>query len=74
MAKGSAKRSQKYKSAEAKAVTANSNLLRSGLRAQRSGGDAGIEQNRSRDRAASIKANAVRDSLKAPSTKMKKAK
>lgn len=71
---GAGKRSQKYKAAEAKAVTATSNLLRSGLRAQRSGGDAGIEQTRSRDRAASIKADAVKNSLKAPSTKMKKAK
>lgn len=74
MAMSAGKRQQKYKAAEVKAVKATSTALQSGIRANRAKGDPGLEQNRSRDNAASRKANAVKDSLKAPSTKMKKSK
>jgi hypothetical protein len=70
---GAAKRQQKYKSAEAKAVKATSTALGSQLRANRAKGDPRLEENRSRDNAASREANAVKDSLKAPSTKIKNA-
>ncbi len=72
---GAAKRQQKYKAAETKSVKATSNMLQSRMRASKPGEpDTRLQQNLSRDRAASIKADAVKTSLKAPSTKMKKAK
>ena len=72
---GAAKRQQKYKAAETKAVKATSNVLQSRMRASKPGEpDTRLQQNLSRDRSASIKADAVKNSLKAPSTKMKKAK
>ena len=72
---GAAKRQQKYKAAETKAVKATSNMLQSRMRASKPGEpDTRLQQNLSRDRAASIKADAVKNSLKAPSTKMKKSK
>jgi hypothetical protein len=74
---GKMARQQKYKAAEGAAVTANSKMLQSRLTKQRSvgtGPNPELGERLIKATVASKKANATRDSLKAPSTKMKKAK
>lgn len=74
---GAAKRQQKYKAAEQNAVTANSKMLQSRLSKQRSVGSGNtpeLGERLAKATVASKKADAVKASLKAPSTKMKKVK
>jgi hypothetical protein len=74
---GAAKRQQKYKAAETKAVKATSDMLQSRLSKQRSVGSGNtpeLSERHAKATVASKKADAVKASLKAPSTKMKKVK
>ena len=74
---GAGKRQQKYKAAETKAVKATSDMLQSRLSKQRSVGSGNtpeLEKRFSKNAATSKKADSVKASLKAPSTKMKKSK
>ena len=74
---GAGKRAQKYKAAEEKAVKATSDMLQARLSRQRSvgsGHSSEMTKKASKAVAVSNKADAVKASLKAPSTKMKKSK
>jgi hypothetical protein len=72
---GKMARQQKYKAAEKAAVTANSNMLGSRLTKQRSSGPNPEASERvTKATAVSKKANELKASLKAPSTKAKKVK
>lgn len=74
---GAAKRQQKYKAAETKAVKATSDMLQSRLSRQRSVGSGNtpeLEKKANKAVAVSKKTDSVKASLKAPSTKMKKVK
>lgn len=74
---GAAKRQQKYKAAEKASVSATSDMLQSRLSRQRnvdSDAASGLKAKASKAVAVSKKADSIKASLKAPSTKMKKAK
>jgi hypothetical protein len=74
---GAAKRQQKYKAAETTAVKATSDMLQSRLSRQRSVGSGNtpeLKEKANKAVAVSKKADSVKTSLKAPSTKMKKVK
>lgn len=74
---GAAKRQQKYKAAEKASVSATSDMLQSRLSRQRSVGSGTtpeLKAKASKAVAVSKKADAVKASLKAPTTKMKKMK